>query len=177
MTDEDLAFEARDGNRDAFETLISRHYEHVFALSFRLLGNRAEAEDLTHDICLAMAGKLKFWQGRSKFKTWLYRVVVNASHDRRRKHATHSRAAKGWGEVELARRADATEKSERLSWLNSAMNYLKPELRETVALTIDKDMTQAEVAKTLGVPPGTIAWRMSEIKSQLKSIAEREEQL
>ena len=169
-----MAHAASEGDRDAFGALVSRHYDRVFALAFRLTGNRAEAEDLTQDICVALPAKLQSWQARAKFTTWLYRVVVNASHDRRRRNATRARASEGWGDYEIARQADNKEAAERAEWLRKAMVELKDDLRDTLALTMERDLTQAEAAEILGVSEGTIAWRMSEVKKVLRQLAESE---
>jgi RNA polymerase sigma-70 factor (ECF subfamily) len=151
--------------------LISRHYDRVFRLSFRLLGARAEAEDLTQDICAALPAKIRAFRGEARFTSWLYRVVMNAAHDRRRRAASHARAADGWGEVELARRAEAAEAAEALDWLTQAMRALPDDLRDTVALVMD-DVTHAEAATILGVSEGTISWRMSEVKKHLRAMKE-----
>ena len=171
-SDEALARAAAGGDSDAFSALIARHYDRVFRLAFRLTGARAEAEDLTQDICAALPAKLAAFRGEARFTTWLYRVVVNASNDRRRRAATHARAAVGWGEVEIARRAEATETARALDWLGDAMRALPDDLRDTLALVLD-DVTHADAADVLGVSEGTISWRMSEIRKRLKAMKEQ----
>ncbi|NND18977.1 MAG: sigma-70 family RNA polymerase sigma factor, partial [Silicimonas sp.] len=136
-SDEALARAAAGGDAQAFSALISRHYDRIFRLSFRLTGARAEAEDLCQDICAALPAKLSAYRSEARFTTWLYRVTVNASHDRRRRAATHARAADGWGEMEIARRAEAAEAAQALDWLTAAMRDLPEELRDTVALVLD----------------------------------------
>ncbi|MFZ1725202.1 MAG: RNA polymerase sigma factor, partial [Albidovulum sp.] len=91
--DDALASAAASGDRDAFAALLARHYDRIFGLAFRLTGVRAEAEDLTQDICLALPAKLGSYRQAARFTTWLYRVTVNAAHDRRRRRATHMKAA------------------------------------------------------------------------------------
>jgi RNA polymerase sigma-70 factor (ECF subfamily) len=173
-TDEALARAAALGDRAAFATLLQRHYDRVFALAFRLTGQRAEAEDLTQDVCAALPAKLRGWRGDSRFTTWLYRVVVNASHDRRRRAAVRARAADGWGDWEVARQADMAEAAEGRAWLATAMASLPVELRDTVALMVDDGMTQGEAALVLGVAEGTVAWRISEVKRRLRAVAVQE---
>lgn len=172
--DEALASAAATGDRDAFAALLGRHYDRVFALSFRLTGSRAEAEDLTQDICLALPAKLASWRGEARFTTWLYRVTVNAAHDRRRRAATRTKAADGWGDWEVNRRAGIAEEAEAQDWLAAAMARLSPELRDTVALTLGEDLSQREAAEVLGVSEGTVAWRMSEVKKRLRAMARAE---
>ena len=173
--DEDLALAAAMGDREAFAALLSRHYDRVFGLAFRLTGHRAEAEDLTQDICAALPAKLTSFQRRARFTTWLYRVTVNAALDRRRRRATYSKATDGWGDWEKGRQADMAEAAEAQDWLTTTMAQLPPELRDTLALTLGEDMTQAEAAEVLGVSEGTIAWRMSEVKKRLRQIAREED--
>lgn len=171
VSDEALARAAADGDGQAFASLLGRHYDRVFRLAFRLTGARAEAEDLTQDICAALPAKIAAFRGEARFTTWLYRVVVNASNDRRRRRATHAKAAAGWGEVELARRAEAEETAEALDWLTAAMRALPEELRDTVALVLD-EVTHAEAAEVLGISEGTVSWRMSEARKRLRAMKE-----
>ena len=175
MTDDDsLARAAAMGDRDAFAALLGRHYDRLFRFAFRLTGRRAEAEDLTQDICLALPAKLTSFRGEARFTTWLYRVAVNAAHDRRRRAATHAKAADGWGDWEIARRAADRETQDAVGWLEQVMARLKPELRDTAVLILAEELTQAEAARVLGIPEGTVAWRMSEVKKALRSFAEEE---
>ncbi|WP_420395387.1 RNA polymerase sigma factor [Nioella sp.] len=174
VTDQDLALAAAGGDADAFEALLSRHYDRLFALAFRLTGSRAEAEDLTQDICAALPAKLASYRGQAQVTTWLYRVAVNAATDRRRRAAAHARAAEGWGDWEVNRRKAATEESEQVAWLYRAMAQLSDTLRDTLALVLD-DLTHAEVAEILGVSEGTVSWRISEAKKALARIRNEEE--
>jgi RNA polymerase sigma-70 factor (ECF subfamily) len=172
--DETLASAAAGGDRAAFAVLVQRHYDRVFGLAYRLTGARAEAQDLTQDICAALPAKLRNWRGEARFTTWLYRVVVNAAHDRRRRQATHARAASGWGDWEIARQDEIATQAEAQDWLATAMARLSVELRDTVALVLGEEMTQAEAGAVLGVSEGTIAWRMSEVKKRLRAMAAEE---
>lgn len=172
MTDDEaLARAAADGDRDAFAALLGRHYDRLFAFAMRLTGQRAEAEDLTQDICLALPAKLRGFRGEARFTTWLYRVAVNAAHDRRRRSASHARAADGWGDWEVARRAADSESRAATDWLTEAMATLKPDLRDTAVLILAEELTQAEAASVLGLSEGTVAWRMSEVKKALRARA------
>ena len=173
-SDETLAGQAARGDGAAFASLLARHYDRVFAMAFRLTGVRAEAEDLTQDLCAALPAKLMRYDGRARFTTWLYRVIVNAVHDRRRRAASHARAADGWGDWERARQASDAETAQRLDWLTAAMTALPDDLRDTLALVLD-DMTHAEVGDILGISEGTVSWRISEAKKRLRDMKEKEE--
>jgi RNA polymerase sigma-70 factor (ECF subfamily) len=172
--DETLARAAALGDRSAFATLVGRHYDRIFGLAYRLTGQRAEAEDLTQDICAALPVKLAQFRAEARFTTWLYRVVVNAAHDRRRRQASRARAADGWGDWEMARQDEISQARAAQDWLVQAMARLSPELRDTVALVLGEDLTQAEAGAVLGVSEGTVAWRMSEVRRRLRAMAAEE---
>jgi len=174
-TDETLARAAADGDATSFSTLLERRYDPMFRLAFRLTGDKFEAEDLVQDICAALPSKIAGFEGQSKFSTWLYRVTVNAAHDRRRRQASHTKATEGWGGWEIARRAEDAETAERTDWLIAAMRGLPESLRDTLALVLD-DVTHAQAAEILGVSEGTISWRVAEAKKHLKQIRKQEDQ-
>ena len=172
--DETLARAAAFGDRSAFGVLLARHYDRIFGLAFRLTGNRAEAQDLTQDICLALPAKLASWRGEARFSTWLYRVTVNASHDLRRRQAARSRAASGWGDWEIARQDEIAVQAAALDWLTQAMQRLTPELCDTVALVLGEELTQGQAAEVLGISEGTVAWRMAQVKKRLRAVAAKD---
>lgn len=173
VTDEDLAAAAQNGDEQAFASLIARQYDRLFRLCFRLTGSQHEAEDLTQDICAALPAKLASYDRRARVTTWLYRVAVNASHDRRRKQQTHGRAADGWGDWERNRQAVIAENADRANWLMTAMGQLPPDQRDALALVLD-DMTHAQAGDILGISEGTVSWRLSEARKHLKSLKEKE---
>lgn len=173
-SDEDLALAAAGGDGQAFGLLLERHYDRLFGLCFRLTGQRTEAEDLTQDICAALPAKLASYRAQSRVTTWLFRVAVNAAHDRRRRRATYMKHAEGWGDWELARQDAIAEARDQHDWLTVAMSRLSEDLRDTLALVLD-DLTHAEAAEILGVSEGTISWRMSEAKKRLRALKAEEE--
>lgn len=172
--DEILAKAAAAGDRAAFAALVTRHYDRVHGLCWRLTGSKADAEDLTQEICASLPARLTSWRGEARFTTWLYRVTVNAAHDARRRAATRGKAADGWGDWERARQDAMARDRDAEEWLFQAMQGLSPELRETVALVLGEDLTQAEAGAVLGLSEGTVAWRMSEVKRRLRALAAKE---
>ena len=175
-SNESLAKAAAGGDRAAFALLLERQYDGIFRLAFRLTGDRAEAEDLTQDVCAALPAKLQGFRGEARLTTWLWRVVVNAAHDRRRRAATRAKNTEGWGDCEVNRRATDAETEEAVDWLTQAMRALSDDLRDTLALVLD-DVTHSDAADILGVSEGTISWRVSEAKKHLRALREREDQV
>ncbi len=174
-SDENLVALALTGDADAFGVLVSRHYDLIFRLGFRFLGNRAEAEDLAQDICVSLSTKLRSFRAEAKFTTWLYRVSVNAAKDRLRKRQTRNRAATGWGDIEQMTRQAQAEATADHRWLAQAMTTLPTDLLETVTLVLGEELTHKQAAEVLNLTEGTISWRMSEVKKHLRALAETEE--
>ncbi len=172
--DDILVERALAGDADAFTDLVTRHYDLIYRLAFRMLGRQADAEDLTQDLCAALPGKLAGFRGEARFTTWLYRVTTNAALDRIRKRQNRTKAAHGWGELEQMNRATHSAQSDEIKWLHQAMEALSPDLRQTVALVLGEEQTHAQAARALDVSEGTISWRMSEVKKSLRAMAQIE---
>ena len=80
---------ARNGDRSVFEYLYQLHSRRVYALCLRMVGNIAEAEDLTQEAFLVLLRKIHTFRGESAFSTWLHRLAVNVVLMRLRKKSPH----------------------------------------------------------------------------------------
>jgi RNA polymerase sigma-70 factor, ECF subfamily len=77
MTEAEAIRLAQQGDANAFERIYSLHSRRVYALCLRMVGNTAEAEDLTQDAFLQLFRKIATFRGESAFSTWLHRLAVN----------------------------------------------------------------------------------------------------
>jgi RNA polymerase sigma factor (sigma-70 family) len=75
--DEELVIRARSGDRTALEDLAQRHQGYIYNLALRMLYHPQDAEDATQEILIKALTRLSSFEGRSRFRTWLYRIVVN----------------------------------------------------------------------------------------------------
>lgn len=75
--DSELVASAQQGDRAALEDLVTRHQGWVYNIALRMVGYPPDAEDVTQEILIKMMTKLSTFQGRSSFRTWLYRIVAN----------------------------------------------------------------------------------------------------
>jgi RNA polymerase sigma factor (sigma-70 family) len=67
----------REGDRDALEELVTRHQGWIYNIVLRMVYHPADAEDATQELLIKLLTKLSTFEGRSSFRTWLYRIVVN----------------------------------------------------------------------------------------------------
>ncbi len=77
---------AIDGDTAAFEVLVERYKNLVFTLTFRMLKNREEAEEVAQDTFIKVYKSLNSFKGDSKFSTWIYKIAYNKSLDRLKKN-------------------------------------------------------------------------------------------
>ena len=75
--DADLVTLAQSGSRDALEELVARHQAWIYNIALRMIYDPHDAEDITQEILIKLVTKLSTFEGRSRFRTWLYRLVVN----------------------------------------------------------------------------------------------------
>jgi RNA polymerase sigma factor (sigma-70 family) len=165
--DRDLVDRAVGGDRDAFESLLRRHYDRIHRVAWRMTGSRSHAEDIAQDVCCTLVEKIGGFKGEAQFATWLTSIVVNACRDHRRRGLTLARLRDHLSVLaDLAARPDGRD-AYRRSWLASALARLDPLLRDTVVLVVGEDLTHAEAAHALGVAESTVSWRMHEARRQL----------
>src|SRR5437899_1420637 len=75
--DQALVARAQAGDRLALEALVHRHQAWIYNIAVRMLGHPQDAEDATQEIIIKALTRLASFEGRSRFRTWLYRIAVN----------------------------------------------------------------------------------------------------
>ncbi len=76
-SDETLIASALQGNREDLETLVGRHQDWIYNIALRMVWNPQDAEDVTQEALIKIITKLSTFKGRSRFRTWAYRIVAN----------------------------------------------------------------------------------------------------
>lgn len=84
---------AKNGDGDAYRTLVERYSRSVFRLAYRMTGNEQDAEDVVQETFLRAFRHLHLWDARSSFGTWIYRIAANGSLDLLRSRKRRSVAA------------------------------------------------------------------------------------
>lgn len=163
-----LAKRAAAGDRAAFSELLAREYDFIFRVAFRWLGARHEAEDLAQDVCVKLARTVGQFEGRSQFRTWLYRLVLNAARDRQRQ-AGRQPATADIGEMQVADPRSADEELERNA-LWQAVRQLPPRQADSVLLVYAEEKSHAEAAAILGCSESTVSWHVHEAKKALRAL-------
>lgn len=164
-----LVAAATAGDRNAFESLLRRHYDRIHGLAWQLTGSRSDADDIAQDVCCTLVQKIGSFRGEAKFTTWLCGIVYNACRDLRRRRRSFSGMAERLAVIAgLAPAPDGRDLHDAI-WIKSAIAGLKPAYRDTAVLVVGQQLSHAEAAPMLGVSESTVAWRMHEIRRILSA--------
>lgn len=170
--DLDLVRKAQDGDQSAFNTLFSKYYNMVYAVAYGVLSRREESQDVTQDVLIKVHRDIHKFKGDSKFKTWLYRVTVNASIDsvRRRKPAEpieNVGDSLATDTVDPRRAASQAELKERMQ---DALQKISAEHRAVLVLREWEHLSYEEIAETLELEAGTVMSRIFYARKALAKV-------
>ena len=160
----DLIISAQDGDARAFEALVSDHYEVMFKMAYKWCGNKDLAEDITQDACIKLARGINSFNMKSKFSSWLYRLVINCGRDLVKKDARHPENPDA---LEFVLKLDQKEDRAYARQILRAVYALPDREREALLLVMNDGYSHAEAGRILGVKEGTISWRISEARKKL----------
>lgn len=156
------------GDPDAFGELVRRHRDVLWAVALRTTGNASDAEDALQEALISALRSVERFERRSAVRTWLYRIVVNASLDRLRRNAARpSSSIEGHDPADPA--DDAGRLADRLDVM-AALQQLSPGQRAAVVLVHVEGMSVSEAAEVLDLPEGTVKSRCSRGRAQLAQI-------
>lgn len=176
MQEAELVARVRAGDRRAFEELVITYQHRVFGVAARMLGNRAEAEEIAQETFLRAHRALPEFRGEARLSTWLpaiaSRLCLNrlASPDRRLARDDDALAAAPSHEPDAA---TALERSELDTALRDAIAALPEERRIVVILRDIEGLSYEEIAEALAVQPGTVRSRLHRARMDLKAKLER----
>jgi len=188
MTDPErsLLRRLRDRDERAFRELLEAQRDRVFNITYRMLGNRHEAEDVAQEVFITVFKTIDTFREESKFSTWLYRVTVNhcknrikylaRRHDRDRdeldetSHGTNGAI----GAPLQPKQADVALDSMKMeSLLKEAIAELDDDQRAVVILRDVEDLSIEEICEITGLPDGTVKSRLHRARLVLRKRMQR----
>ncbi len=185
------AFVKRLQARDeaAFNELVLAYERRVFALVFRMLGRREEAEDLAQEVFVQVFKAIDQFRGESKLSTWIYRIAVNLCKNRTkylsRRHAGSEddvdamadraplSSAKGVSVGDVGRPDELVEGMQLEVLVKRAIAQIDTDFRQVLILRDVEDMSYEEIASVTGLAEGTVKSRIHRARAQLRALVER----
>ena len=163
----------RDGDVDAFETLLNRYERKVFLFLLRKVGDRQKANDLLQEVFLRVIRSAAKYRRQSKFTTWLYTIARNLAVDELRKmshrrHRSLNAPLSAEGGASLQDRLPGksvdgftqTDGAEIKMRINDAIGELCDEQREVFVMRQLMNMPFKEIAAVIGISENTVKSRM-----------------
>jgi len=146
-----------DGDPRAFDDLVRRHRQRMWAVALRTLGEPEEAADAVQDACISAYRAAGSYRGDARVTTWLHRIVVNACLDRARRNAV--RPTVPLPDQPPPDPHDHLSERETHLEVEHALADLPVEQRLAIVLVDLQGLSVEEAATVLGVPSGTVKSR------------------
>jgi RNA polymerase sigma-70 factor (ECF subfamily) len=179
----------KERDEQAFNEIVRLHGDKVFSLVFRMIGNRAEADDIAQEVFITVFKTIDTFRGEAKFSTWLLRIAANQSKNRIKylaRRATDPEGLDGEGADEVADAPHAmpltgrvdrpdvlAEAAELDVLLQQAIAGLDEEQRLLVILRDVEEMSYQEIGEITGLPEGTIKSRLHRARMAIKEWLDR----
>jgi RNA polymerase sigma-70 factor (ECF subfamily) len=176
-----LVRRAQAGDTDAFGALVERNRRAVFRAAVAALGSATDADDVAQEAFVLAYRKLASFRGESAFRTWLLAITWRKALDRRKSVGRWLRLTVAPGDAEHDTLnwiehmpADRRSQEEDLAaaelqrTIRRLIRTLPKKLRDALLLSGSGDYSYSEIGAILGVPVGTVKWRVSEARRVLK---------
>jgi RNA polymerase sigma-70 factor (ECF subfamily) len=179
--DQTLVRAAQKGDMAAFEELVARHRDKIYARAYSMVRNEEEAVDLSQEAWVKGWQRLVQFQGESSFGTWMTRIVINLCLDHLRKQKRQRSESidamdedSGGVERQLpvvtVNPTAGLERHELRQRIDRAMGQLSHEHRTVLVLHEFEEMEYKEIAKTMGCSIGTVMSRLFYARRKLAAL-------
>ena len=168
-----LIGQAKEGDRGAFEALMRAYSGFVYSLAFRMLGGRADAEDVFQETFFRAWSHLNSFRSGGNFTHWIKRIATNLCIDRlkarKRQHAYENAQVE---EVGSWQEEEQHPEEREHPMVNQLLAQLPSNHRAAVVLFYLEDRSVEEVARTLRQKPGTVKVWLFRARQKMKAVLE-----
>ena len=184
--DELLIERVKAGDMVAYNVMVTRHYDRIFARVSQLLNNKQDAEEVTQDAFIRAQRGLENFRGDASFYTWLYQIATNLAHNRywywfRRKRdqsISLDQPLSDDGSLTLENvmpctgenPAEAVVTQEFVDRVSDCMQGLNEKHKEVLILRNLKNLTYDEIAQQLEISVGTVKSRIARARESLRAL-------
>jgi RNA polymerase sigma-70 factor (ECF subfamily) len=177
--DAELVAEILNGNDQAFELLMQRYVNKAYGLALRVTRNPEDAEEVLQDVFATVHRKLKFFEGKSTFSSWLYRITMNSAlmKLRKRRNDRHVHLEEAVPDFDNSLRLRAhpssegdvlTERQKLLSALDEAIRRLPDEYRPVFVLRDIDGLSSRQVGRMLKISIPAVKSRLHRSRLMLR---------
>lgn len=181
LSDADLARAAQEGDMGAFEELVARHRDQIYARAFSMVRNEDEALDLSQEAWVKGWQRLAQFQGDASFATWMTRIVINLCLDQLRKQKRQRSESievleeeaggiERFLPVTLPNPTAGLERTELKERIDRALEQLSAEHRAVLVLHEFEDLEYKDIAGRMGCSIGTVMSRLFYARRKMASL-------
>ncbi|GAB3492851.1 RNA polymerase sigma factor SigM [Nocardiopsis coralliicola] len=175
LPDKELLSRHAGGDDRAFDELVRRHRERMWAVAVRVLGDPEEASDALQDAFLSAFRAASRFRGEARVSTWLHRIVVNACHDRMRRRMVRPAVPTDDATLDVlsnerakaAATPDPSGRSDSALDVHAALDRIPTEQRMALVLVDMLGYRVDEAAAILDIAPGTVKSRCARGRARL----------
>lgn len=172
--EKDLVVRCQDGDKRAMESLILHYQQWVYNIAYGMLGNREDASDMAQEVFLWLWENIGQFQFRSRFSTWLYRIVTNRcinvkdQKKRRQTNPTEIDDSQPWVPIDTETPEKSVLRLEQREMLQKALAELKDDYRKVLVLREMQDLSYEELAEVIGCSVGRVKSKLHEARKALR---------
>jgi RNA polymerase sigma-70 factor, ECF subfamily len=167
LDDASLVRRAQGGDRSAFGALVERHYGLVYGCSYRRVGQRADAEDITQEVMAKFGPAIFSLKEPAALRGFLLRLTINAVTDFFRKRSREARGAVAYF-TDPTTQDDQANDDDEDSALWAAVRQLPDQQRDAVLLVYSDGASHREAAEALGCAEATVSYHVHAARKRLK---------
>lgn len=167
-TEAELVRHAAHGDSGAFEILVTARAERAFSLARAILGNESDARDATQDAFISAWRELPRLRDAEHFDAWLRRILVNACRAQIRVRGRVREISMDGAPDRSDPQPGTSEQVGDTDMLGRAFDRLAPDKRTILVLHYFRHETIAAIADAIGIPAGTVKWRLHEARAALE---------
>jgi RNA polymerase sigma-70 factor, ECF subfamily len=168
---EDILMKASQGDLSAFEEVYKCSAGFVYSVSFRLLSNKEDAEEVTQEVFMNIYRGLKNFRFDSSFKTWVYRISVNTAINYSKKTSKHRHQSmdredvpEGVSTEDIRQKIDDVVQGEEVS---RYLNVLPQDQKTCLVLRCQEGLSYQEIADILRIPINTVRSRIKRARETM----------
>lgn len=185
LSDQEVVALARAGKESGYRELLRRYERPVFSLIYRMVRDRAAAEDLAQETFIKVLNALESYRPEYKFSSWIFKIANNAAIDHLRRREVDTLSLDGSPTARTAEEVEATalqatdrgpspladlESRELGSAIELAIGKLRPEYRACILLRHVEGRAYEEIAEALDLPLGTVKTYIHRARLELRDL-------
>jgi len=185
LSDQEVVLQAREGLEAAYRELIRRYERPIFSLVYRMVRDRALAEDLSQETFIKALNAIDSYRPEYKFSSWIFKIANNAAIDQIRRRELDTLSLDGSPHATTPDEIEATalqvsarglsplealESSELGGQIEQAIGRLRPEYRSCILLRHVEGLAYEEIAELLDLPLGTVKTYIHRARNELRDL-------